>query len=98
MFVELMRRGYDAEKTMFYYRSRNDREVDFILRKGTRIECLIQVCYELGNLKTEKREVDSLIEGAEELRCNNLFIVTDHDERVIEKKDYKVNVVPFSKF
>ena len=24
-------------KTMFYYRSRNDKEVDFVLRKGHRI-------------------------------------------------------------
>lgn len=29
VFIELIRRGYDVEKTMFYYRSRNDKEVDF---------------------------------------------------------------------
>lgn len=25
VFIELVRRGYDVEKTMFYYRSRNDK-------------------------------------------------------------------------
>ncbi len=31
VFIELVRRGYDTEKAMFYYRSRNDKEVDFAL-------------------------------------------------------------------
>lgn len=32
VFIDLIRQGYDTEKTMFYYRSRNDKEVDFVLR------------------------------------------------------------------
>ena len=55
VFIELMRRGYDTEKTIFYYRSRNDKEVDFVLRKGTHIERLVQVCYNMSSPKTEKR-------------------------------------------
>lgn len=98
VFVELLRQGYDTDKTMFYYRSRNDKEVDFVLRKGTHIEQLVQVCYDMSNAKTEKREVDSLIECAVELNCRNLVIVTNNDERVIEKDGYRINVVPVAKW
>lgn len=98
VFVELMRRGYDTDKTMFYYLSRNDKEVDFVLRNGTHINCLVQVCYDMSNPKTEKREVESLTECAGELKCNNLVIVTYNDERTIEKNGYKITVVPISKF
>jgi predicted AAA+ superfamily ATPase len=98
VFIELMRRGYDVDKTLFYYRSRNDKETDFVLRHGTHIERLIQVCYDMSNPKTERREVDSLIECAEELRCNNLVIVTNNDTRIIEKKGYKISVVPIASF
>ena len=98
VFIELVRRGYDVEKSMFYYRSRNDKEVDFVLRKGTQIERLVQVCYELSNPKTEKREVDSIVECAGELKCNNLIIVTNHDKRIIEKDGYKIDVLPISAF
>ena len=98
VFIELVRRGYDVEKSMFYYRSRNDKEVDFVLRKGTQIERLIQVCYDLSNPKTEKREVDSIVECAGELKCNNLIIVTNHDKRIIEKDGYKIEVLPISAF
>ena len=98
VFVELLRQGYDTDKTMFYYRSRNDKEVDFVLRKGSHIEQLVQVCYDMSNAKTEKREVDSLIECAVELNCRNLVIVTNNDERVIEKDGYRINVVPVAKW
>jgi len=98
VFVELLRQGYDTDKTMFYYRSRNDKEVDFVLRKGTHIEQLVQVCYDMSNAKTEKREVDSLIECAVELNCRNLVIVTNNDERVIEKDGYRINVVPVAQW
>ena len=98
VFIELIRRGYDVEKTMFYYRSRNDKEVDFVLRKGTSIERLVQVCYDMSSPKTEKREVDSIIECAGELKCSNLTILTYNDKRIIEKDGYKIEVVPISEF
>ena len=98
VFIELVRRGYDVERTVFYYRSRNDKEVDFVLRKGAHIERLVQVCYDMRNPKTEKREVDSIVECAGELKCSNLVIVTNNDKRTIEKDGYKIDVVPISEF
>ena len=98
VFIELVRRGYDVERTMFYYRSRNDKEVDFVLRKGAHIERLVQVCYDMSNPKTEKREVDSIVECAGELICDKLVIVTNNDKRTIEKDGYKIDVVPISEF
>lgn len=98
VFVELLRRGYNTERSLFYYRSRNDKEVDFVTRDGNRIESLIQVCYDLSSPKTEKREVDSLIECAGELRCDRLVIVTWGEERVIEKNGYRIEVMPVRKW
>ena len=98
VFIELIRRGYDVEKTIFYYRSRNDKEVDFVLREGTRILQLVQVCYDMSSPKTEKREVDSIVECAGELKCDNLVIVTYNNKRTIEKDDYKIDVVPITEF
>lgn len=98
VFVELIRRGYNPEKTMFYYRSRNDKEVDFVLRKGAQIERLVQVCYDMSSPKTEKREVDSIVECAGELGCSDLVIVTNADRRMIEKNGCRIRVVPVSEF
>ena len=98
VFVELVRRGYDVEKTLFYYRSRNNRETDFVTRVGTRVEQLIQVCYDLSSPRTEKREVEAIIECGEELGCSNLLIVTRDDERTIVKDGHTVRVVPIARF
>ena len=98
VFIELLRKGYDIEKSMFYYHSRNDKEVDFVLRKGTQIERLVQVCYDLSSPKTERREVDSIVECAGELKCSNLVIVTYNDKRTIEKDGYCIHVVPILEF
>lgn len=98
VFIELLRRGYNTEQTLFYYRSRNDKEVDFVLREGTNIKSLMQVCYDLSSPKTAKREVNALVECAEELKCSNLIIVTNNDERIIEKDGYKIHVIPISKY
>lgn len=97
VFVELLRQGYQVETSLFYYRSRNDREVDFVTRQGTHINQLIQVCYDMTSPKTEKREVSSLIECAGELKCNNLLIITNNEEREIHTDGYNIKVIPFIK-
>lgn len=98
VFVQLLRQGFQVETSLFYYRSRNDREVDFVTRNGAHIHQLIQVCYDMTSPKTEKREITSLIECAEELKCDNLIIVTNNDEREIKKDGYIIKIVPFVKF
>lgn len=97
VFVELLRRGYDIEHNqIFYYRTRNDKETDFVLRKGTMVEQLIQVCYDMSAEKTRKREIDALIESAEELKCDNLTIITAHEQATVQAKGHTIRVIPIS--
>ena len=98
VFIELVRRGYDTDKSIFYYRSRNDKEVDFVLRQGAHIKSLVQVCYDMSNPKTRKREIDSITECAGELHCQNLIIVTYAEEGIIEKDGYTIRLSPIYKF
>ena len=98
VFVELLRRGYKPGQTMFYYRSANDKETDFVLRDGPKVKQLIQVCYSLDSEKTRKREANSLVECAKELRCENLVIVTKNEEGTLEKDGHAIQVVPIVKF
>lgn len=98
VFIELIRRGYDTEKSLFYYRSRNDKETDFVTRQGPHISALIQVCYDCSSERTLKREMDCLIECAGELKCSNLMVVTMNEEKVIEKDGFQIRFVPINKF
>ncbi len=98
IFIELVRRGYEPGLSLFYYRSRNDRETNFVTRRGTHIEQLIQVCYNMSQDKTQKRETDALVECAGELGCNNLTIVTYNQRETIVRGDYIIKVVPVPEF
>ncbi len=98
VFLELRRRGYDEEKSLFYYRSRNDKEVDFVTRRGPQVEQLIQVCYDISSERILKRELSALVECAGELHCDNLLLVTFDREDMIKYKDYDIRVLPFDKW
>ena len=98
VFVELLRRGYIPGQTLFYYRTRNDKEIDFVTRKGAKVEQLIQVCYDMNSEKTRKREFDALVEAAEELHCDNLLIITNSQEEQIEWKRTAILVTSIQNF
>ncbi len=98
VFVELLRRGYIPGQTLFYYRTRNDKEIDFVTRKGTKVEQLIQVCYDMTSEKTRKRELNALVEAAEELHCENLLVITNDQQEYIKWKNSTIKVVNIGNF
>ncbi|NQT77525.1 MAG: ATP-binding protein [Bacteroidetes bacterium] len=98
VFVELLRRDYKPELELFYYRTRNDREIDFLVRKGHKIEQLIQVCYDINQPKVKKRETDALVEAAEELNCTDLLLITWDKEDIIQFDQLKIKLLPAYKW
>jgi len=53
VFVEILRRGYKQDRDVFFYKTKNNKEVDFLLKKGIEIEQLLQVCYRIDEIKTK---------------------------------------------
>lgn len=99
VFMELQKKDYDLKThELFYYRTRNDREVDFVCRKGNAIQELIQVCYDISGRTTRKRELDAIIEAAGELKNRNLTIITWDQEETVEQGGYTINIIPLRKW
>jgi predicted AAA+ superfamily ATPase len=70
--VELLRRG----KEIYYFRTRDGKEVDFVVKEGLTIGQLLQVCFEVEDPQTRKRESSGLIKAAKETGCKKLVILT----------------------
>ena len=83
---------------LFYYRTRNDREIDFVCRKGYQTDQLIQVCYDIASPKTLKREIDALVEASSELACTNLLLITWNREEVILRNELPIQVISTCKW
>ena len=98
VFVSLLRRGYIPGQTLFYYRTRNDKEIDFVTRKGAKAEQLIQVCYDMSSEKTRKRELNALVEASEELHCDNLTVITNNQQKEIEWKNTSIVITSIQRF
>lgn len=49
-------------------------------------QLLIQVAYDIDNPKTLKRETSALIASSEQLKCNNLLLLSD-----AESKELNIN-------
>jgi predicted AAA+ superfamily ATPase len=98
VFVELVRRGFSTQNTLFYYRTRNDKEIDFVCRQQHQVIALIQVSYEVLNPKTLKRETSALTEAAGELHCNNLLLLTWDEENTIIENNLTIQILPVWKW
>lgn len=94
VFIELLRRKYRPGLELFYYRTRNDKEVDFICRQGHIITSLIQVCFDLSGAKTYKREISALVEAGREINCTNFQVITWDQEAQVEEQGARINIIP----
>jgi predicted AAA+ superfamily ATPase len=94
VFMELVKRGYEPNRELFYYRTRNNREVDFILKKGTVVQELMQVSYETANRDTEQREIKALIEAGQELGVEKMTVLTWDRRKEVKKDSQTISFVP----
>lgn len=91
VFLDLKR----MKKEIFYYKTKANHEIDFYIRKEN---MLIQVCYDLHNEVTRKREFDGLFEAMNEVLSEQSIIVTfEHEEQILNGKK-RINCIPYSKF
>ena len=98
VFIELLRRGFDLKKSLFYYRTSNDKEVDFVTRDGRKVTSLIQVSYDISKTKTRERELDALVKASEELKCEDLTLITWDEDASVEYKGNSIQIVSISKW
>lgn len=94
VFTELVKRGNRPGRELFYYKTRNDREIDFVLKAGYQLAELIQVCYDLTDSNVEQREVKALVEAGKELNVSTLTVLTWNEKRAVQKDNMAIQFKP----
>jgi hypothetical protein len=73
--IELKKQELNGKINFYYWKNQQQEEVDFVVKKGIKIEQLIQVCYDLDNIETKNRETRTLLKAGNELKCKNLLVI-----------------------
>ena len=97
VYIELLRR-FKPQECDIYYFDENKGEADFIICKGRTVIQIIQVSYDISNEKTLKREIKGLLLASEATKCNNLLIITDHEEKEYYEKERTIHISPAYKW
>jgi len=97
VFIELKRREKPLTD-IYYWKDRSGKEVDFVVMEDAKVKQLIQVCYDIGDYDTKKREIKALLKASRELKCRNLMVITSEHEGVERVKNKTVKFVPLWKW
>ncbi len=92
VFLELKRRYSE----IFYYKTIQNYEMDFLVKDMQKITHLIQVSYTLEDKKTLNREIRALIKANNELKKGGsleLFIITHDESKEIYDGEVVIKIV-----
>src|SRR3989338_4320898 len=94
VFLELRRKFSE----IYYYKTSNNLEVDFLIKSGKKDLMLIQVADHLDTDKTRQREINALLKAMDELKLKTGLILTDDTEEKITSGGKVMIVKPIYKW
>ena len=94
VFLELRRKFSE----IYYYKTANGLEVDFLTKSGRKDMTLIQVADNLDNEKIRQREVNALLKAMNELKLKSSLILTEDTEEEISQEGKIIVVKPVYKW
>jgi len=81
-------------KNIYYYKTQNDLEVDFLVYDTLDNIQLIQVTWSMSDAKTRNREVSALIKTMDETKINQAWILTESETETIAIENKTIHVLP----
>lgn len=91
VFIELKRRNSD----IYYHKGAGTGvECDFLIKEGMHLTNAIQVTESLANLKTQKREINGLVDAAQQYGLEDGLILTDNEYDDIVQDGIYIHVRP----
>lgn len=99
VFLELKRKSYfNPSIELYYWKNLQQEEVDFVVKENTQIKELIQVCWDLSDANTKKRELRALRKAMEEFKVKTGRIITEDYEYEESVHGQRVQYIPLRKW
>ena len=98
VFIELFRKQDNIDnKNIFYYKSKSDKECDFVITNRDKVNEAIQVTYELNNLNRD-REINGLLSAVKFFNLKSGLILTYNQEDKYLVDGIKIKIIPVWKW
>jgi len=98
IFIELLRLQLEKTTLEIYYWKADNKEVDFVLKSGPSVIELLQICWEVNEPNTKKRERDNLLSAMNDFELDHGLILNFDYEHVEKLGSKKIRYVPIWKF
>jgi predicted AAA+ superfamily ATPase len=76
--VALYKEKLQGQIDLFFWKGRDNHEVDFLIKRGNTVSQLIQVSWDITNTRTREREMRALVTAGNELHCDDLLLLTEN--------------------
>jgi len=83
---------------IFYWKDEYHKEVDFVIKEKLKITQLIQVCWNIEDEMTKKREVNSLVKAMDEFKLKEGLVITEDFESEEKLNGRKIIFLPLWKW
>ncbi|MCD6229675.1 MAG: ATP-binding protein [Candidatus Diapherotrites archaeon] len=98
VFIELFRRQDNIEnKNIFYYKSKNNKECDFVITNRDKVYEAIQVTYDFNELNRE-REINGLLSAVRFFNLKKGLILTYDQDDEFQANGVAIKVMPVWKW
>ncbi|MBI2507680.1 ATP-binding protein [Candidatus Woesearchaeota archaeon] len=94
----LRKKSFNPNLEFYYWKNIQHEEVDFVVKEKLKVGQLIQVCYDISDIDTKKRELRALLKASKELKCSNLLVITEDKEGEEKIKNKKIKYIPLWKW
>lgn len=85
-------------KQIYYYHTQDRLEVDFVAQSEIGELSLYQVCYDISDTGTLKREIQALVQAMQELELKSGVVITDDYEETMHLNGRSIHCIPFWKW
>lgn len=79
---------------IYYWKDKEGREVDFVLKDNLKVKQCIQVSAIDFKEELNQREIKALFKASLELSCNNLLVITSDYDKTEKIKDKEIKFIP----
>ncbi len=99
VFIELKRRAEAVPgMEIYYWKNERHQEVDFVIKEEVNSYRLTQVCWDVNDIKTRKREISSLEKASVEFRLKTAEVITEDYEGEEKTGTLRVRFIPLLKW